>query len=192
MRFGGWGGVDGPQGASHGSVCAGTGGRGLCRCVGDGGGPHGPERGPSSAGGTSMGTFGACQHTAIPTTIGGAQLQPSTPTPASLKMAKMFRRSGPHLVPIWHRRRRKLGFSFRRGVKCRFHCMCLHSECSEFHGGYKYMNAKRDDLFLTPDLPHPALPHVAAGDGPPRGYSFFVQDPHICVFNMTRATRGSL
>ena len=44
------------------------------------------------------------------TSTGGAQLQPLTlnpPThpPTHLKRAKMFRRSGPHLVQIWRQKK---------------------------------------------------------------------------------------
>ena len=74
-------------------------------------------------------------------TMEGTQLQPSTPTPPPLfKMPILFRRSGPHLVPVW---RRKKILAYGGGVKLWFYPMCVYSKCM----GNPSMYTKNEKIF---------------------------------------------
>ena len=83
-----------------------------------------------------------CQGGLVGGTMGGTQLQPLTPTPPPLKMDKMFRGSGPHLVPIWCQRRRKSCFSIWRIFTP---CVCTQND-QNFMGNPN-MYAKHEKIF---------------------------------------------
>ena len=95
----------------------------------------------------------------------------------------MLRRFGPHCAPtffggIWW------------VVKIDF-TLCVYAQNAQnfMRNSNVHANEEKKISPLTfPPTPHP--PSLGAGTGPLVG-NFFFQNPHICVFKMISATRGS-
>ena len=118
--------------------------------------------------------------------IGGSlaqTLHPPPPLPPAV--AKTLRRSGPHLVPTWRRRRRIFFISTSGGYNFVF-TPCLYTQNAQDLMENPNLYAKRK-MFLTPDPPHPAPPNPAAGTGSPRGSILFLKHS-TSVFKMIRGS----
>ena len=97
----------------------------------------------------------------------------AAPTPPPPKWPK--RSEGP--VPIWRRRYRKI-FWHMVGGKSSFLFNVFFLNMLRISRGIQIC------MQLTPDLPHPAPPTLAAGTGPPGGkFSFFKSPTCVCVQN---------
>ena len=96
----------------------------------------------------------------------------------------MLRRSGPHLAP----KAPANFFGIRQGVKTDF-TLCVYAQNAQNFMGNSNTHAKQEKKTFTPDPPPPPSvhppPNLAAGTGS------LVGKPHMCVFTMISATRGS-
>ena len=103
---------------------------------------------------------------------------PPPPTPWGVqRVEEVWTTFGPNLAPkapetfFWH----------TLGAKNWLHPLCVCSKCSELYGEFKY--ACKTGKFFSLLTPPPKVWVWAI---------FFLQKPHICVFKMISATRGSL
>ena len=117
--------------------------------------------------------------------IGGAQLQPLTPTPPPLEEpplqnGQMFRRCGPNLAP----KQRGGGFTF---------APCAQN-AQNFMGNSWGISICMQNMKTFSDPCPPPLcspPTLGCWDRTPHGAQFVFPKPHICVFKMISVTRGS-